>query len=104
MSEVPSPRRHVAVAALGLVAILAWLWAGIAIPLALIMTPNPGQDSIVLILKVALVGGWLAILGWLLRDLVAGRLRFVVVAIGAWAWIYGATAVLRGFAVLNWGP
>jgi len=76
----------VAVGVLGLVAAAAFLASGLLLMLALALTPKPGNDALVVVLKTADVVGWLAIGRWLLIDWWHLRLRVLLPPVVAWLW------------------
>lgn len=84
-------------------AAIAYLVSGLFAMLVLVLTPEPGAEAYVLILKGALVGGWLAIGGWLVWDVSRLRWRFAAAPVAAWAWMYGILELMSGSAFLNIG-
>ena len=95
--------RIVALAALGLVAAAAFLASGILILLSVGLTPNPGNEALLFVMKVFDVVVWLAIGWWLVVDWWRPRLRVVVPAVIAWAWAYLMAGALSGLGFLNIG-
>jgi hypothetical protein len=88
---------------LGIAALLAFLASGLLGLFILALTPNPGHEAEVLILKAVLVAGWLAIALWLLHDLRRSRLRSLAAPIAAWIWVWVVGTWLGAVAFLNWG-
>ena len=87
-----------------LVAVLAWLWAGIGVLAAIVLyRPNPGQDVAVVALKALLVATWLGTVAWLALDFFRGRFRLVLAAIAAWALVLALGEVLKTVASINIG-
>ena len=103
MTEAPSLARQLTIALLGLAATVGWLAAGYVVLIALILTPHPGQEVTLRALQLVLIAGWIATLAWLLRHLMAGRLRFLAAPVVAWAWTLGVGALIRQVAYLNVG-
>ena len=99
------PRGWVLVAfvAVWFVAGAAYLTSGLLVLLLLALTPNPGADSTVLVLKAIMVIVWVAMAAWYIVQLVDLRWRFVVAPVAAWIWTYGVGLVLAQSAYLNWG-
>ena len=105
-SAAPDPHstiRRWAAGLLGLAAALAFLPSGLLVLLGFVLTPRPGNEVALGILKLADFVGWFGIGGWLLVEW--GRLRFRVVAPAAiaWAWGYLVVLFMRGFGFLNIG-
>lgn len=88
---------------LGLVGATAFLASGLLLILALALTPNPGGEALVPVLKAADVVGWLAIGLWLLVDWWHLRLRVLVPPVAAWLWTSLLLGTMNGLAYLNWG-
>lgn len=95
--------RTVAAGVLGLVGATAFLASGLLLILALALTPNPGGEALVPVLKAADVVGWLAIGLWLLVDWWHLRLRVLVPPVAAWLWTSLLLGTMNGLAYLNWG-
>lgn len=95
---------RVAVAAIGLVAALAYLVSGLLLVFALFLYPKPGMELLLIVLKGATAIGWLGIGGWLLADLARLRIRVIGAAIAAWAWVWTCLALTASAANTNWGP
>jgi hypothetical protein len=96
--------RRVAIGILGLVGVVGYLASGFLLLLSLAVSPNPGNDVPVLVLKAADVIGWLAVGLWLLLDWSQFRLRVVVPPVGAWLWVFLLAAALGRLGYLAWGP
>ena len=96
--------QRVALGMLGLVAAAAFLASGLLLLLTFALSPNPGNDAPVLVLKTADFVGWLAIGLWLLLDWRQLRLRVVVPPVAAWLWAYLLVGAMSGLAYLPWGP
>jgi hypothetical protein len=69
-------------------AVIAWLSAGLLVLLALTMTPRPGLSGGAALFKAADVVGWLVLGVVVALDARARRRRTVYVALGAWAWVF----------------
>ena len=102
---VARPRGLAAVAfvALDAVAAIAYLVSGAVGLLILALAPEPGAAGYVVVVKGALVCGWLAIGGWLAWDVLHVRWRFVAAPLVAWAWLYAGMLLLQGRASLAIG-
>jgi hypothetical protein len=96
--------RRVAIGILGLLGVVAYLSSGFLLLLSLALSPNPGSDAPVLILKAVDIIGWLALGLWLLLDWSQYRLRGVVPPVGAWLWVFLLAAALGRLGYLAWGP
>ena len=103
MTRPASPARQVAVAILGIASILVWLTAGYPILVSLVLMPDPGQETLLRALQVVTSAGWVLALLWLLRDVVAGTLRFLLAPAAAWFWTYGMFMLTTRIAHLNVG-
>ena len=99
------PRGLAAVAFIVLViaAAIAYLLSGLFGLLILALTPEPGAEGYVVIIKGVMVCGWLAIGGWLVWDVSRFTWRFAAAPVAAWAWMYGSAYLLQGSAFLNIG-
>jgi hypothetical protein len=93
----------VAVGLLGLAAAAAFLVSGLLLLLTLVLTPDPGNDALVVVLKSADAIGWLGIGLWLLVVWWHLRFRFLVPPAAAWIWTYLFAWIIGGHAHLNWG-
>jgi len=96
--------RTVTVGVLGLVAAGAFLASSLWLLLFVALHPYPGNEAVLVVLKVADVVGWLAIGLWLLIDWWHLRLRVVASPVAAWLWTYLLAAATSGIGYLNWGP
>lgn len=85
---------RLAFAVAGVLALLGWLSAGLLVAISFVVVANPSAELIVLLLKVAEVGGWLLALGWLFRELARRRWRFLLAPIAAWGWVFLVVALL----------
>jgi len=103
MSGGTSWPRLVAFFVFGLAALVVWLFAAFYVLIGLAVTPDPGADVVVVALKVALVGGWLATFVWLIRDLGRWRVRFLLAPFAAWAWVVVVSMLLGNVAFLDIG-
>ncbi len=88
---------------LGIVSGLALLASGLLLILLLSLTPEPGAEPVVLILKGVALVGWLAIGGWLVGELLRARFRVVLAPIGAWLGLYLMATMLGTLGYLNIG-
>ena len=101
-------RRHLAGlvmrSLLGLAAAVAFLVSGLLLLLDLALTPKPGDEFALSVMKVIDVAGWIAIGIWLLADWVHVRLRVIAPPVVAWVWTFSLAASMSGLGYLNWGP
>ena len=88
---------------LGLGALLAFLPSSLLGLLGIMLTPKPGLDLALVILKLVDAVGWFGIGAWLLFEW--GRLRFRVVAPAAigWVWTYVLLWVMAGVGFMDIG-
>lgn len=105
-SVAPDPRstlRRWAAGLLGLAAALAFVPSGLLVLLGFVLTPRPGNEVALGILKLVDFVGWFGIGGWLLVEW--GRMRFRVVAPAAiaWAWAYVLLLLMTNVGFLNIG-
>lgn len=91
----------VAFVLLGVAGALGYLASGLFILLLSVMTPNPGAEAYVFLVKATAVVGWFAIGGWMLVKFAGFRWWFLAAPPGAWAWMYLAAMLLQ--ANLNFG-
>jgi hypothetical protein len=105
-SPLRNPRtwlRTIALGLLGLVAAVAYAYSGILVALSASLSPNPGNDAALLLVKVVDILGWLAIGGWLLLDWLRLRARVFGAPAAAWLWAYAFAGFTSAFGFLNWG-
>jgi hypothetical protein len=89
---------------LWIAAALASLFAAGFGLILLLLTPNPGMEALVAILKVVFVAGWVGIAAWQFLQLFGRRWRFVVAPAASWIWLSVMATILGRVAFLNWGP
>jgi hypothetical protein len=90
-------------AVLALGAALAFLASVVPAVFVLSLTPNPGADAVVLVLKIVLASGWVLIGIWGTVDLVRGRWRGFLSVAAVWAWLWTLGSMLASSAYLDWG-
>ncbi len=86
---------------LGLVAAVLFLGSWILLDVTLALTPYPGSDLALLIVKTVDFGGWLAIGGWLFVDWSHARLRVLLSPVIAWAWLLVLGSLASGLGFLS---
>jgi hypothetical protein len=69
-----------------------------------VLTPDPGEEVLVVGLKAVLAVGWFLIGWWQVRQLFGRRWRFLVGPMAAWGWLYLVGTLLGQHAFINWGP
>lgn len=101
-----SPRsllRTIALGVLGLVAAVAFLYSGLLLLLGTALSPNAGNEAILLVEKVVDIVGWFAIGGWLLLDWLRSRARVIAAPVAAWLWTYVFAGLMSAIGFLNIG-
>lgn len=83
---------------------VAFLASSILLLLTIALSPAPGADVALTVLKAVDAVGWLSLGLWLMYEYLSLRPAILVPPLAGWAWTYLAAAMSSGLGHLNWGP